>query len=65
MKHCPVNPPNGRDYSYEGISEFIYAGSGKWSFMYGIPDFIGLNRAISQWAEDGHIVKYGQIFGGE
>jgi hypothetical protein len=65
VETLPGDPPSGRDYSYEGISEFIYAGSGKWSFMYGIPDFIGINRAISQWSEDGHAKIYGQLFGNE
>ena len=33
----PGEPSAGNDYTYEGISEFIYAGSGKWSFQHNFP----------------------------
>ncbi len=58
----PGEPSAGHDYSYEGISEFIYGGSGKWNFMYGIPDFWGLERALKEWEKDGNMEKYSHLF---
>ncbi len=60
----PGTPPDGRDYHYDGISEFNYAGGGQWDFMYGLPDFLGLQRAYARWRQDGNEVVYGKIYPG-
>lgn len=60
----PGEPPPGHDYHYHGISELLYAGSGRWGFMYGIPDVAGLMRAHARWRRDGHAHTYGEIYPG-
>ena len=60
----PGDPPTGRDYHYDGISEFLYAGSGHWSFMYGLPDVIGLTRVYARWREDGQAELHGEVYPG-
>jgi hypothetical protein len=60
----PGRPPDGSDYHYYGISEFIYAGNRQWSFMYGLPDHIGLLRAYARWRKDGYAKTYGELYPG-
>jgi hypothetical protein len=60
----PGTPPEGSDYHYYGISEFIYAGNGQWSFIYSLPDQTGLVRAYARWRKDGHVEAYGEIYPG-
>ena len=55
----PGDPPEGRSYAYDGISEYIYGGDGQWSFMWGMPDMLAVQRAHQQWREDGHAAKHG------
>jgi len=58
----PGDPPPSRDYHYYGITELIYAGSGAWSFMYGIPDVVGLMRVYGQWRRDGQADIHGEVY---
>jgi hypothetical protein len=58
----PGTPPDGTDYHYVGISEFIYAGNGEWSFMYGIPDAVGLGEVHKRWTADGHAEEYPKLY---
>ena len=37
----PGEPSSGSDYDYFGITELLYAGEGKWSYMFGLPDTVG------------------------
>jgi hypothetical protein len=60
----PGTAPEGRDYHYDGISEFIYGGDGQWSFMYGLPDQLGLTRAYARWRDDGQAQIHGEIYPG-
>ena len=60
----PGKPPADRDYHYYGISEFIYAGEGRWNFMYGLPDVVGLARTYAAWGQDGHSETYGEVYPG-
>lgn len=62
----PGDPPAGKGhpYDYDGISEFLYAGSGQWNFMYGIPDVIGLMRVHARWKRDGQADLYGEVYPG-
>jgi hypothetical protein len=60
----PGTPPEGSDYHYYGIGEFIYAGNGQWSFIYSLPDQTGLFRAYARWRKDGHVEAYGEIYPG-
>ncbi len=60
----PGEPPPGRDYDYYGITELLYAGSGAWSFMYGIPDVVGLMRVYQQWRDDGQVPIHGEVYPG-
>lgn len=60
----PGISPEGGNYDYFGISEFIYAGGGQWNFMYGMPDSIGLTRLYEQWRKDGQAEKYGEVYPG-
>ena len=64
-KWCETLPgvqPPGRSYTYEGISEFLYAGEHQWNFMYGIPDVVGLERAYESWREDGQAEIFGELY---
>ena len=47
-----------------GISELLYAGSGEWNFMYGIPDVVGLMRVYQQWRDDGQARVHGEVYPG-
>ena len=60
----PGEAPAGVSYHYDGISEFHYAGDGRWDFMYGLPDVVGLQRAYARWKGDGHAATYGEIYPG-
>lgn len=60
----PGTPPQGRYYHYTGISEFIYAGNGQWSFMYGLPDIVGLTRVYAEWRRDGQADIHGEVYPG-
>ncbi len=60
----PGEAPDGSDYHYFGISEFIYAGSSQWNFMYGIPDVIGLTRVHARWLKDGQADRFGEVYPG-
>jgi len=60
----PGDPGAGRVYHYHGITELLYAGGGQWSFMYGIPDIVGLMRVYGQWRRDGHAEVYGEVYPG-
>lgn len=62
FEELPGVPANGVRYTYEGISEFIYAGEGKWNYMYGIPDVFNFNKVYERWMKDGNSEKYGDIF---
>ena len=59
----PGTPPEGAEpYDYFGISEFIYAGDGKWSFMYGLPDVYGLQQVYARWKADGQAEIHGDVY---
>ena len=72
----PGQAPSGEPYDYDGISEFIYtraragengvesADEGKWSFMYGLPDVIGLSRVHARWLADGQAEIFGEVYPG-
>ncbi|MBJ19030.1 MAG: hypothetical protein GY910_00215 [bacterium] len=60
----PGEPPPGDDDHYFGISEFIYASSNQWGFMYGLPDVIGLMRVHARWRKDGQADVFGEVYPG-
>jgi hypothetical protein len=60
----PGDPPSTHDYHYYGISEFIYAGSNQWNFMYGLPDVVGLTRVQALWRKDSQEQMFGEIYPG-
>ena len=61
----PGTPPDGAEpYDYFGISEFIYAGDGKWSFMFGLPDVFGLQQVYARWKADGQAAPHGEVYPG-
>jgi hypothetical protein len=60
----PGSPPPGSSYDYDGISEFVYGGNGQWSFMYGLPDQVGLLRSYAQWRKDGQAEIHGEVYPG-
>ena len=60
----PGTPPQHRSYHYDGISEFIYGGGGQWSFIYGLPDQVGLLRVYAQWRRDGQAEIHGEVYPG-
>lgn len=60
----PGDAPDGEAYHYDGISEFHYAGDDQWSFMYGLPDFVGLQRVYARWRADGQEKIHGQVYPG-
>ena len=60
----PGESPAGHPYHYDGITELIYAGAQRWSFMYGLPDMVALKAAYSHWKSDGHEVTYGAVYPG-
>ena len=60
----PGSAPPGSRYHYDGISEFLYGGNGQWSFMYGLPDQVGLLRSYAQWRKDGQAEIHGEVYPG-
>lgn len=59
----PGTPPEDSEpYTYDGISEFVYAGNGQWRLMYGIPDVVALGKTYKRWAKDGQMKIFGNIF---
>ena len=60
----PGDSPTGASYHYDGITELHYAGSQRWSFMYGLPDLFALKTAYSRWKSDSHEEKYGALYPG-
>ena len=60
----PGTAPQGGSYRYDGISEFIYGGNQQWSFMYGLPDQVGLARVYAQWRKDGQAEIHGEVYPG-
>ena len=60
----PGKAPDGSEYHYDGISEFIYAGGGQWNFMYGLPDVTGLTRVYARWKQDGQAEIHGEVYPG-
>jgi len=60
----PGDPPDGSDYHYYGISEFLYGGSNEWSYMYGLPDQVGLMKTYARWRADGQHERFGEVYPG-
>ena len=58
----PGTPPSGEPYAYFGISEFLYDESGRWRFMYGLPDVPGLMRVHARWKKDGHAATFPDVY---
>jgi hypothetical protein len=53
---------DGNRYEYVGIVESIYAGNGRWSFLYSIPDVTGLHRVYAEWRADGQHEIHGEVY---
>ena len=60
----PGTRPDGRAYDYFGISEFIYCGGGQWSFIYGLPDQVGLLKVHARWRADGQAEIHDEVYPG-
>jgi len=58
----PGNPSSGEPFDYFGISEFIYDESGRWNYMYGLPDVSGLMRVHARWQSDGHAAEFPEVY---
>ena len=60
----PGSPPAGGRYDYFGVNEVIYAGEGRFRFMYSIPDLFGLTVLYARWKADGQDEVYGDLYPG-
>ena len=58
----PGTPPDGVPYTYDGITEVIYAGEGRFSLIWGVPDLAGFQRAMLRWQEHGQAERYPDVF---
>ena len=58
----PGEPSSGEPFDYFGISEFVADESGRWNFMYGLPDVTGLLKAHARWKADGYQDKFPEVY---
>lgn len=60
----PGTTPQGGNYNYSGMVEFIYAGNGQFCYIYSLPDIFGLKELYRRWTVDGQREIYGDILPG-
>ena len=58
----PGTPVSGEPYEYFGISEFLYDGSDRWKYMYGLPDVSCLMRVHARWKKDGFADEFPEVY---